>query len=75
MFNHVLYFLLKTITNFSVGGPIDPTVVKSLCGQIEKLTSMLVKVDEDIDDLDERTEENRHQVDGIRLGSLLSHNC
>ena len=26
----------------------------------------IVKVDEDIDDLDERTEDNRQQVDGIK---------
>ena len=56
---------------FFSGGPIDPVVVKSLCGQIEKLTSMLVKVDEDIDDLDQRTEENRQQVDNVRLVIMI----
>jgi len=44
---------------------VHPSLLKSLCAEIEKLTGMLVKVDDDIDALDARTDDNRVECEQL----------
>ena len=56
--------------------PVDPTIIKTLCQQMEALNKLLIKVDDDIEAVDQKAEEGLTECEKLteKLGSMEKSN-
>ena len=56
--------------------PVDPTIIKTLCQQMEALNKLLIKVDDDIEAVDQKAEEGLTECEKLteKLGRMEKSN-